>query len=429
MSDPSEYRNNHYVPQWYQKLFLDPSGSSNFEVLDLNPDEFRDSNGKVSYANSFHRLGPKKFLREVDLYTTRFGNRISTEIEEKFFGPIDRTGSRVVNFWQTFEHPRWDGDMLNAFLPLISVQKLRTPKGLSALSEFARSKGNQLLFSLQRLQHLYCAHWTEAVWSLVDAPKHTPGFLLSDHPVTVYNPKCFPSSPRANGYRDPAIWLNGSQTIFPLSPHRALILTNLSWVRNPYGNPTHFRPNPDPFRTAMFNFQGVQTGRLLNEAELHAINYIIKRSALRYVASTERDWLFPERFLNSTHWSRFSRDWLLMPDPRGVSFSREIVIGWKNGSASTFDEYGRRPWEASFKDERRSNREWCSFQRFRAEFAATFGARRRGRSFELGKLDAEEDATEFHQHNLDLAAKAKVRPHREDASRRGAKSRSSLRTR
>jgi len=403
--DEGEYRNNHYVPQWYQQRFLKPFGSTNFHVLDLSPDEFRDRVGGLHKSNDFHRLGTKKAFRQFDLYTTKFGADLSTEIEQKFLGPVDRSGTAILDFWEKFEHPNWDGDAFEAFLPLVSLQKLRTPKGLNALAELTAVKGNDVLFAMQRFQGLHCAHWTEAVWSIVEAPINTPGFLLSDHPVTIYNSKCFPGSHYCTGFDDPPIWVNGSHTIFPISPYRAFFFSNLSWVRNPYGNALDLRPNPHPLRTAMFNFQRIQTGRILTEDELLATNYVIKRRAYRYVACVEKEWLFPERKLNSTHWSKFGADWLFMPDPRGVSFGREIIIGWKDGGSSRYDEYGRRPWQSDFDDKKRSEMEWDSFHRFQGEYAAKFGPQRRGRSFEFGKLELPEDDPEFHAYHLKLAKK------------------------
>lgn len=171
MANDDEYRNNHYVPQWYQRRFLEPFGRTNFRILDLQPETFRDALGRTQTANEFHSLGTRKAFRQLDLYTTRFGAEFSTEIEQRFFGALDRTGPRILDFWETFEHPNWNGASFQAFLPLISVQKLRTPKGIAALSEFSSAQGNDALFAMQKLQNLHCAHWTEAVWSIVDAPR------------------------------------------------------------------------------------------------------------------------------------------------------------------------------------------------------------------------------------------------------------------
>ena len=40
-----------------------------------------------------------------------------------------------------------------------------------------------------------------------------------------------------------------------------------------------------------------------------------------------------------------------MPDPRSVTFGVETIIGYEDGTATAFDEYGRRPWDENFKGE------------------------------------------------------------------------------
>jgi hypothetical protein len=45
---------------------------------------------------------------------------------------------------------------------------------------------------MQRLQNLHCAIWTECVWALVSADETQTKFIISDHPVTVYNREVFP---------------------------------------------------------------------------------------------------------------------------------------------------------------------------------------------------------------------------------------------
>jgi hypothetical protein len=317
LSSEAAFRKNHYVPVWLQKRFLRGSGPNSFSRLDLNPDTYMDSLGNKKIGNSIRVLGPEKMFREFDLYTTKFGSEFSTEIEEKFFGEIDRLAPETFDYFEEFSHPKYKNHHFQNLLRTVSIQKLRTPKGLMALAEFQPANNwNELLFALQKLQNLYCAHWTEAVWAVVKSAPETPGFLLSDHPVTTYNQAFFPGSPLCAGHRDPEIWRNGTFTIVPLSRKTALIFTNVSWIRNPHGDPKKLRPNPSPFRTAMFDWRGIQTGRTLTRTETLEINYIIKTRASRYVASYDENWLYPERELSSTHWSRFGKSYLLMPDPR-----------------------------------------------------------------------------------------------------------------
>lgn len=371
-----------------------------FFYLDLKPQKVF-SNGRTYTRNSCLRWGPERCFYEDHLYTTRFGTWQSTEIEQKFFGKIDREGQRAVDYFAEFKHPDVDAEALHALLPYMSVQKLRTPKGLSSLAALlGQGDKNRVLIYLQRLQNMYCAIWTECVWAIVDASESPTKFLLSDHPVTVYNSGCFPASKYCKGNNDPDIWLIGTHTIFPLSLNKALILTNVSWVRNPYGNPIKQRPNPELFRTAMFNFTNIQTGRKLSEVEVQQLNYVIKLRARRYIAAEERDWLYPERHTSMPRWDKLGKGYLFMPDPRSVPFSSEIIIGYKGGGADAFDAYGRKPWQNGYKDSVQDGKEWDSAQAFKGEFARIFGPRRRGKCFDFGRLDKDEDSPELHASHL-----------------------------
>ena len=102
-------------------------------------------------------------------------------------------------------------------------------------------------------------------------------------------------------------------TFFPLSLNKVLILTNLSWVRNPYQNEQKLRPNPGYFRNTIFNFLSIQIGRKLTEDEVLQINYITKRRANRYIAAAEREWLYPEQRVSTDHWKKLGDGYLLMP--------------------------------------------------------------------------------------------------------------------
>jgi len=405
-----EYRRNHYVPEWYQRRFLSNGAKERkFCYLDLTPDSI--ASGKMKYKrNAMFRWGPRRCFCEQDLYTTKFGNWESTEIEEKFFGKIDSAGSHAVEYWSSFRHPSVDPESFQNLLLYMSIQKLRTPKGLEYLAHLVNlSDRNTVLFKLQELQQLFCALWTECIWSVVDASRSRVKFLLSDHPVTVYNRGCFPLSKWCRGYRDPDIWLNGTHTLFPLALEKMLILTNLSWVRNPYQNPLKARPNPNLFRPAMFNFMQIQTGRFLPEVEVSEINYVIKRRAHRYIAASEEAWLYPEESISTQWWDKLGNGYLFMPDPRSVSFSTELIIGHKDSRrADSSDEYGRKPWQPDYGDKQRREFEWVTFQAFQGEFARLFGPKRRGRAFEGATLDSEEDDQEFHAYHLGLEGKFKA---------------------
>jgi hypothetical protein len=405
------YRKNHYVAEWYQHRFLPQGpGEKKFYYLDLKP-ERRVSNGHVYARNELLRWGPENCFWENDLYTTKVGPWESTEIEEKFFGRVDSFPRFALDYFANFEHPSADPEPLHALLPYMSIQKLRTPKGLADLAKKTQQTNkNLVLLALQRLQQMHCALWTEAVWSIADASESETKFIVSDHPVTVYNRGCFPASPACTGANDPEIWLSGTHTLFPLNLEKILILTNLSWVRYPYGNPLKPRPNPDLFRSAMFNFMQIQTSRKLCDLEVNEINYIIKKRAYRYIAAARKEWLYPEKKIATQYWDKLGNGYLLMPDPRSLNFSGEILIGYNNKRSDAFDAYGRKPWDKNYADKKQQDHEWETFHAFQGEFARLFGPRRRGRSFEFGHLSPEVDDPDYHAYHL--KSEQKHRKHR-----------------
>ena len=286
-----EYYHNHYVPIWYQKRFF-PVGvkEKKFYYLDFDPEEI-ENNGHRHKRKALNLWGPKRCFAEADLYTTRFGSFKSTEIEGKFFGKIDISGAKAVKFYAKFEHPNWGGgELFQSLLTYMSVQKLRTPKGLANLAaNFRTNEKNEVLFHLQRLQYLYCTIWTESIWQIAAAEASRTKFIISDHPVTVYNTACFPKS-----------------------------------------------------------------------------KYCV-------------EWHDPELSIPKLTWNKLGKGWLLMSDPRGVSFSTEILIGYEGGRIDAFDEYGRKPWDPDYQRESQKKLEWDTFHKFQGDFARQFGPRRRGR--------------------------------------------------
>jgi len=206
----------------------------------------------------------------------------------------------------------------------MSVQKLRTPKGLAWLAQVSRNQNRNLdLIFLQRIQNIFCALWTECVWQIADASNSPTKFVISDHPVTTYNRLLPPGSDYGPGFNEPDIRMVATHTYFPLRLDKLLILTNLAWVRNPYQRETVVRPNPRMMREAMFNFTDIQTMRTLTEEEVLQVNLITKAQAARYVAAAERDWLYPERFLRRQKWKKIGNGLLLMPDPRNLHGRRD----------------------------------------------------------------------------------------------------------
>jgi hypothetical protein len=286
----------------------------------------------------------------------------------------------------------------------MSTQKLRTIKGLGWLTKKANTTDRDAVLKLMiELRQRYCAIWMESVWLIADASESKTKFIISDHPITIYNKRLSYNSPSCKNFSDPDIRYNGSHTIFPLSRDKILILTNLSWLRNPYGNPIEYRPNPVFNRNAMMNFLDIQTLRKLSEQEVREINFVIKKRAHRYIGAAEEDWLYPEKYLNKPMWSSFGDKYLFMPDPRSATFGGETIIGWKNGTSTISDEYGQKPWESKYrKNSIETDTEFRTFHHFQGDFARMYGPYRRGRCFEMGTLSAEKDNDKFHSYHLEL---------------------------
>ena len=371
------FRHNHYVPEWYQREFFLP-GQSKYHYLDLDPERLTE-NGHTHLRRALRTLGPGNCFAQDDLYTVNWGATPNVDIEKFFFGKLDNDAPAAVKFFANYKPGNVDSKAFQTLIQYMSVQKLRTPKGLAWLGLFSRSNNRNLdLILLQQVENVFCAIWTECVWQIADAHQSPTKFIVSDHPVTVYNRVCAPSSKLCRNGFDPDIRHAATHTIFPLSLNKVLILTNLSWVRNPYQSELTIRPNPGYFRNTIFNFQDIQTFRSLSEEEVRQINYVIKRRAKRYIAAANPEWLYPEKELASTTWERFGDGLLLMPEPREVVMGGQVVIGYKDGSAEAFSEYGHRPWQSGYEDKKRFEIESRALQRFQDEFARKYGAAYRG---------------------------------------------------
>ena len=150
--------------------------------------------------------------------------------------------------------------------------------------------------------------------------------------------------------------------------------------------------------------------RHVTEQEVREINFILKSRALRYVAATKEEWLYPETHVSKSDWSTFGHGYLLMPDPRPINLGGEILIGYRGGGSGAFDAYGRRPWQPDYDRESKELAEGPSLDRFKGEFARLFGPYRRGRAFPHGDMDKERDNDDFYEYHLSLETNKKKNP-------------------
>ncbi|WGF87556.1 DUF4238 domain-containing protein [Marinivivus vitaminiproducens] len=395
MSKKTEYRHNHYVPEWYQRRFMPPNRGK-YYYMDLNP-ELKFSNGRKFTRRSVLEWGPKSCFAQDNLYTYAEQGIENIDIERFFFGEIDREGLPAVNMFANFTNSDVDKKLLENMVRYMSVQKLRTPKGLGWVSSISKNKNRYLdLVLMQKIQYMFCTTWVECIWQIADTSKSSVGFIISDNPVTVYNRECFPGSRDCRNFNDPDIRMNATHTYFPLSLNKILILTNLSWARNPYQNGKKLRPNPGLYRPTMFSFADIQTGRSLNTEEVIQINYITKTRAHKYLASPEKDWLYPEGYLSSTLWNSFGGGYLFMPEPRDLYMGGEVYIGYEGGRSDAYSAYGHRPWQPGFRDAERDKRDARALDRFKAEFARLNGPTWRGMSARFNQKAPHVDSAEHH---------------------------------
>jgi hypothetical protein len=405
----TEFRHNHYVPRWYQERFLpDEREQRELYYLDKEPRYAHDRRGRRIRLPEVQRRTLKNCFAERDLYTVNFRGIASTEIERRFFGEVDRRGREAASFWTEYDHAAAAHDALQPLLVYMSTQRLRTPKGLDWLASQIDSRDPATtLAAVVQYQAIFGAIWSECIWLLADATASATKFIVSDHPVTLYNRERSPLHPLCKGSGDPAVTLDGTHTIFALSAERVLILTHRSWATNPYGPPTKKRPNPQLGRSAIFNQLEVQVGRELDEDEVRRINFIIKSRAYRYVAAAEPEWLYPENHLpKKVKWTKLIDNYLLFPDPRGLHYGGEIIVGYDSGASMSWDAFGRTPLDPDYGKDMLPPAGKDPLARFQGAFAQRFGPKRRGH----GWREPEEDSTELHEYYLRQVNKAAKEP-------------------
>lgn len=336
-------RSHHYVPQWLQRRFL--RKSTTFFYLDLTPDRVRLPSGGSYIRRDLLRWGTERCFAADDLYTiSSFGGEASDVLETEFFGEIDRSGSDALPY---VAEGKLASDMktYKALLEFFSVLKIRTPKGLDWLKKLGERGYNlalgtkeALLSFLMEIRKIHITTWAECTWEVVSSEAAGVSFLLTDHPVTAYNPRIFPGSPRCRYPFDPPIELLGTRTLVPLDSSHCLILSNQEYVRRPdVKRSLRLRTNARAFGFSWFQPLNIAHGRELTEKEVLQTNFILKRRARRYLAAEDRESLYPERALKSLKWDTFDASLL----PRGMVLTEEIWAKFEDGTEIATDAFGR----------------------------------------------------------------------------------------
>lgn len=331
-------RNNHYVPQWYQKGFVEDGQQLHY--LDLAPEEKILECGRKKKLNERRKMPFSKCFCEFDLYTTYLGNALSDKIEKEFFGQIDNSGAKAIKAFinEDFiqQHERFKD-----FFYYIDAQKIRTPKGLSWLREhYGDINQDALMMEMRVLQNMHCTMWIEGTREIVSAKDSEIKFIISDHPVTVYNYACPPSSKHCEYPYDPAISLNASQTLFPLNQDYCLILTNYEYASNPDSiDPIGQRTNARNFGETLARTDAWYRERKLSDKDVQKINFVIKKRSRRFIAAAKEEWLYPEKDQNII-WKDV-KETLLPPRNKLYMFGGDMVAGFESGETYFQDAFGR----------------------------------------------------------------------------------------
>jgi len=333
----NQTRNNHFVPQWYQNGFVDERHN---ELRHLKRREIRLKDGTIKIVRSINWFTSAQCFYEKDLYSTFFGEIVNDDIEKMLFGPIDDNGADSVKAFLTDDQALWHHNFRDLFAYL-DAQKLRTPKGLDWIkSKYPELSQIQLMIEMQALRTIHCTLWTEGVRELVSAEDSDVKFIVSDHPVTIYNYACPPNSELCTYPNDPDIALKGSQTIFPLNKNRCLILTNLEYAQDPDGaNPLEQRTNATKIRRSMVSTINFINKRKLTANEVSQINYIIKSRAKDAISAGKERWLNPENEINCD-WNEL-RHVLMPPSSELYHFGGEMFAQYEDGSTYYQDAFGR----------------------------------------------------------------------------------------
>jgi hypothetical protein len=288
-----------------------------------------------------------------DLYTTRFGSVINDEVERYLFGAIDRLGATAVRAFAVGDVVGIHESFQN-FFSYLDAQKVRTPKGLDWIkSKYQQLTQPGLMIEMQALRQMHCTMWVESVREIVSAENSDIKFIVTDHPVTIYNSAYPPESSACSYPDDPPIELKGSQTVFALDANHCLILTNLEYAKEPVNvdvkSPrTHARYGGHPTLTRTDTF--IRTRKLTSQ-EVLGINRILKARAQKYVAASDKAWLEPDK-LSLEPWERLGKI-LLPPSDKLWHFGGEIYVGYKDGSTHYQDQFGRTSYSHEYLAKKR----------------------------------------------------------------------------
>lgn len=336
-------RENHYVPEWYQRGFR-VADADNW-LLDIAPPHLR-PDGTPILARPRQRP-PKACFWQNDLYITCFGEYLNDQIETVLFQGIDDSGAAAVRAFISGNVVQVH-DQYQPMLAYLGAQKLRTPKGLEWIrSRYPALSQLELMREMQHLRQMFGTLWAECAHEVVSAEDSAVKFLITDHPVTTFNAGLPLDASLLNYPNEAPVTWNGTQTLFPLDANHLLILTHVPYAKD-VGSVelTAKRINARYFGHTMLRTDALIKGRRFDTEAVIAVNAWLKARAHRYIAAGDRDWLYPER---TTQVDPAMLGRLLLPLKKELwRHGDEIHIGYKDGTFGYRDAYGRTSHEHEF---------------------------------------------------------------------------------
>lgn len=352
---------HHYVPQWYQERFFGDEERKFY--LSIKPED----------ANPYGFIPLKSYSRcffETDLYMLNFGRAQTDIIETKLFGHIDNIGSKALKNILASKTPLLPGEVWQDLLEYMDAQLSRTPRALRFFSKFI-NLGNGPLIVMQELRLMHASMWSDGVWEIFDATDSGIEFILSDNPVTLYNRAIYPLSKEGQTGMELNFEELGTQTLLPLDKHHLFVITHTQFARDPSYNPREKRLNPRYMDASIIDMLNIIKFRKLSEQDVIKVNFIIKNRADKYIASSSKDLLFPEKMNKKIDWNNIKKNDFLLPDPRDLEFSTEWIVGFRGGGAIGRNEYGEKSDDDNTKNTR--NREWAALQKRKDYYDKRYG--------------------------------------------------------
>lgn len=336
-------RENHYVPEWYQRGFR-VAGADNW-FLDISPPRPRPDGTPI--LTRPRQRPPKACFWQNDLYVTRFGEYLNDQIETVLFQGIDDYGAAAVRAFIGGDVVQVH-DQYQPMLAYLGAQKLRTPKGLGWIrSRYPALSQLELMREMQHLRQMFGTLWAECAHEVVSAEDSAVKFLITDHPVTTFNAGLPLDASLLDYPNEAPITWNGTQTLFPLDANHLLILTHVPYAKDPDSvELTAKRINARYFGHTMLRTDALIRGRRFDTDAVIAVNAWLKTRAHRYIAAGDRDWLYPER---TTPVDPETLARLLLPLKKDLwRHGGEMHIGYKDGTFGYRDAYGRTSHQHEF---------------------------------------------------------------------------------